>query len=309
MLTIFIIGGWGFIGSHLTNYIKTNTNHKVVLIDNSKLDFYFEKRGSTIWEYRKSLLGIEHCFCYDSIETAVSVEGKPDVIVNLAATPIEVPLENANPDDLMNDIGVGFDAIQYAQKHDVYFLQMSSIFAYGDYDYTIDETANLNPKTPYGVSKATLDFLVINNLKNWNIVRTTNVFGFGDLNRRVTNIIPEKILNGEIVTINRKPLLDFIYVDDLVRGLYLVMMERDNEIYHISGGRAVGIEVIFDEFRKHIITEHKTNVVKYINKEDRTRRATLANDKARIRLKWEPKQSIMDSIRLYCNDINYYGFA
>ncbi|QQG40416.1 MAG: NAD(P)-dependent oxidoreductase [Candidatus Levyibacteriota bacterium] len=305
-----IIGGGGFVGSWLTRELISR-GHAVVIIDSS---IYYsdsdKNRIKKINNFKKEYLlkgaKIYHKKFEDGGEKILKKE-KPDILIHLAGIPLEKTDDiEISLKQLTDDVALTYKIIETVKKTKLKkFIFMSSISAYGDCIDTIDEDYRLLPKTPYGVSKASCEFLIKAQLNNWNIIRTTNIYGFADMNGRACNIIVGKILKGKNFWINKNIMMDFIYVKDLVAGIIEVALKAPaKEVFHISGNNAINLIEFVNILKKHFTFEYE---VKDIH--DRPRRGTMSNGKAKKVLGWFPKMSIDKGIIDYVKYVKEYGIA
>lgn len=306
-----IIGGGGFVGSWLCKEM-TDRGHDVVVID--PFVYYSnwtEKKKKIIREFKKKNLLYKSKVYDDKFENIgkkIMVKEKPDTVVHLAGA----PLEKADDDEfslrqLKDDVGLTFEVIRAVKDSPCVkkFVFMSSIAAYGDCNDTIKETATLLPRTPYGITKASGEFLVQSDLTNWNIVRTTNVYGFGDMNGRASNIITNRILEGKEVWVNSNIIMDFTYVKDLANGIATIVEKaEDEEIFHISGGKARKLTDLVKILKKKYDFEYEVKSIA-----DRPKRGTMDNSKANEKLGWIPSYSLEKGVEDYLTLVEKYKVA
>jgi UDP-glucose 4-epimerase len=310
---VLIIGGGGFIGSWLSREL-IKTGYTVTIIDPfvcySGLDPKLVRR---IIAFRKSelLKGVKMIHGqYEKTGRDVIKKIKPDIVVHLAATPLEKSGDPIINDRLMlHDIPLTYKIASDVAKSNVKkFIYMSSIFAYGNYNsWSVSEDISLNPSTLYGISKASSEFIIKNLLaeKEWIIVRTTSVYGFGDTNLRATQIFMNNAFKNTQFWVNKDSWPDFIYIKDLVEGLAKIIKSNvGHEIIHISGGHAVSLAKFVKEMTKYF------RGLDYVIKEninDRPRRGTMDNTKARVILNWEPKFTLSMGVKDYLNYAKKFG--
>lgn len=309
-MKFLIIGGGGFVGSWLTRELLSR-GHSVVIIDPfiyySDLDKpRLRKINNFKNEYLLKGVKIYHKKFEDGGEKILKKE-KPDILIHLAGIPLERTDDNKICiKQLTDDVVLTYKIVETVKKTKLKkFIFMSSISAYGDCEDIIDEEYLLLPKTPYGISKASSEFLIKAQLNNWNIIRTTNIYGFADLNARASNIIVGKILKGENFWINKNIMMDFIYVKDLVSGIADVALKAPTkEVFHISGNNAISLMEFVNILKKHFTFEHEVRDI-----HDRPRRGTMDNKKARKIIGWSPKMNIDKGVADYTKYVKEYGIA
>ncbi|OGM99548.1 MAG: hypothetical protein A2817_01170 [Candidatus Yanofskybacteria bacterium RIFCSPHIGHO2_01_FULL_39_8b] len=292
---IGIFGGNGFIGSWLVNLLKKDFSISTFDIQ-KKFSDYNPKRAATILKFRKKLLAGAKQYKGDvqdlkQVREYLEKEN-PDIIVCLSS----IPLENFERTLQLPTEIVGISNILYANEaRKARVVYMSSLFAIGHFDHAVTEMTHLAPVTNYGIGKATGEHLVRafgNN--NYGIIRTTSVYGPGDINNRVPQIILEKaITNSGNFWINKASLLDFIYVKDLIEGIKKVIFHERAETFNISGGKALTL-VDFINTIESLTGKKLDYEIRHLD--DRTRRGTLVNDKARLILNWQPKYNLKTGI-------------
>jgi nucleoside-diphosphate-sugar epimerase len=310
---ILIIGGAGFIGSWLTHHLY-ELGQSIIVVDSNVRSYevdgvYNEK----VRDFRASELLHLHEIPYYAQNfaragTYLMENEKPNIIVNLAATPLEKPFESDESQiQLSGDIMISYDAVSLAKKYKIdKYVYMSSLFAYGDFEGTATEDQLLNPKTPYGISKMVGELLAKSQLTNWNVVRTTSVYGFGDINNRATQIFINKAINDEPFWVNKEAVLDYIYIKDFVEGLAKVILEAPvGEAFHISGGKPASLLEYVQVVQKYY--PNMRYEVKSVF--DRPKRGSLSNEKAKRMLNWQPRYTLESGVAEYMEHVKKYGYA
>lgn len=309
-MKILLVGGGGFVGSWLTRELLSR-KHNVVVID--PFIFYTDRDAKSkriIKKFKNENL-LKGAKIYprkfeDNGEQILKKE-KPDILIHLAGIPLEkVDDFEISLKQLTGDVALTYKIIKTLKLFPVKkVVFMSSISAYGDCEDLINEDYNINPKTPYGVSKASGEFLIRADSNHWNIVRTTNIYGFADMNWRASNIILNKILKGEKFWINKNIIMDFIYVKDLVAGIADVALNAPaKEAFHISGNKAISLIEFVDVLKKHFDFNFEVKDI-----QDRPRRGTMDNGKAKKIIGWFPKRTIVTGIADYINYIKEYSIS
>lgn len=309
-MKFLIIGGGGFVGSWLARELISR-GHTVVIVDPFIYysNFYVSHIKKINKFKRENLLKKVKIYKKKFEEGGEEIlqKEKSDILIHLAG----IPLEKANDSEislkqLTEDIGLTYKIIEAIKQNPVKkFIYMSSISAYGDCGDIITEEDPLIPKTPYGISKASGEFITISKLNNWNIVRTTNIYGFGDANGRASNLILNKILKGEKFWINKNIVMDFIYVRDLAAGVADVALKSPaKEIFHISGGGAIGLVQYVEMLKKYFSFDYEIKEL-----DDRPKRGTMNNKKAKKIIGWYPRMKIEKGVADYIKYVKKYKIA
>ncbi len=305
---IAIFGGNGFISSWLVNLLKAD--HNIVTFDiQKKFSDYDPHRTAKMLNFRKGLLGDTRQYKGDvrdfkQVEQFINKE-KPEIIVFLASIPF------ANFPDKMEQFSVEasgmVNVLKVNEKLNARIVYMSSLFAIGHFDHAVAESTPLAPFTHYGIGKAACEHLIRSFSNSYGIIRTTSVYGAGDVNNRVPQIIIENALIGKgNLRVNKAAWLDFTYVKDLVEGIKKVMFYTGNGVFNISGGRAMTLVDFANAVEASTGKKLKYDVHAV---KDRGRRGSLSNDKARLVLGWEPKFNLLsgvkDTISIYKKSLKF----
>lgn len=314
MKKILLVGGAGFIGSHLTARL-IKLGHDVKIIDPlwvfSNID---ESWLRIIQNYRLNDLmagGYLYQDTFEKVGWELMYVWNPDIVVHLGAIPLEgLSDKKIEEHQIVDDTKLTYQIASMCRDRDTERLvYMSSLFAYGNFPNNLPQVSEmsnlLNPVTPYGIDKAMGEHIIKTIVPRWSIVRTTSIYGFGDANMRATSIFMDKALTGKPFWINDTAMLDFIYIDDLVEGIIKVMFEptAENQDFHISGGEAQPLLSFVNELKKYF--PYLNCEVKSFN--DRPGRGTLLNNKARQMLNWELKYNLETGVRKYVDIAKEYG--
>lgn len=233
--TILITGAAGFIGANLAKEIIKTTNDKVIGLDNMN-DYY----DVSLKEYRLGeieALGGDFTFVRGSIADRDLVEGLFEqygfnVVVNLAAQ-AGVRYSITNPDVYMESNIIGFyNILQACRYHPVeHLVYASSSSVYGSnkkVPYSTDDKVD-NPVSLYAATKKSNELLAHAYSKLYDIpstgLRFFTVYGPAGRPDMAYFSFTNKLIKGNTIEIfnygNCKR--DFTYVDDIVKGISLVM--------------------------------------------------------------------------------------
>jgi len=272
---VLIIGGLGFIGYNLAKKIVEEKNFEVYVID-SLINYL--PNNFNAWSYYTSFRK-NHL---ESLEVIVMIENlnntnfrqlyfsiKPDYIINLASMPVAL-LADLNPVNAKNDI---FDSnfqlleiLKSSPKDIKKYIYISSSMVYGNFlrdeqqkIIPANEKQTCQPIDVYGAFKSANEILIRQYGHRYQIpytiIRPSAVYGPTDCNLRVTEIFLKKALKGETIELDNggQHELDFTYIDDLTKGIYLAMISENasNETFNISCGQGRKIAELAEVIRKH----------------------------------------------------------
>ena len=253
--TILITGSAGFIGSNLVlELLKTQESVHILGIDNIN-DYYDvsikEWRLNEIEKEVKNHKDSTWKFIKGSIANKALIDEifdiyKPDIVVNLAAQ-AGVRYSITNPDAYVEANLIGFYNILEACRHSYdngekgveHLIYASSSSVYGSnkkVPYSTDDKVD-NPVSLYAATKKSNELMAHAYSKLYNIpstgLRFFTVYGPAGRPDMAYFGFTNKLLKGETIEIfnygNCKR--DFTYIDDIVKGVKLVMQappERRN---------------------------------------------------------------------------------
>ncbi len=297
MAKILVTGGAGFIGSHIADaYVAAG--HEVVVVDdlftghienvNPRCEFHH----LDIRDPRLEELFQRHRFDYVSHQAARG---------NVRAS-MEDPMTYA-------DVNVrgGVNVLECCRKYGVRKIIYSSTggCVYGEPRYLpADESHPLQPRDPYGASKASYELYLpvyrMNYGLRYTILRYPNVYGprqdpFGEAG--VVSIFIGQMLRDLQPVINGdgKQLRDYVFVSDVVRANLLVLTQGDNDVFNVGWGRGTSVNEIFAKLRDLLAAE---TLEKHGQpKLGEIRETYLNSDKALNVLGWKPEVRLEDGLR------------
>jgi dTDP-glucose 4,6-dehydratase len=233
-MRILIAGGAGFIGSHLCDRFLAE-GHEVVCLDNLIT-------GTT--ENIAHLAGhLRFSFIKHDVTEYIFISGRVDAILHFAspASPVDYlhyPIQTLKVGSLGTHKALGL-----AKEKGARFLLASTSEVYGDpllHPQTEEYWGNVNPIGPRGVYDEAKRFAEAMTMAyhrthkvDTRIVRIFNTYGprmrLND-GRVVPNFILQA-LKGEDLTVygDGAQTRSFCYVDDLVEGIYRLLLSTENE--------------------------------------------------------------------------------
>ena len=223
---ILITGINGFIGSHCSNYFKSNG------WDVYGIDIYGEQESNFIQGTV-------------SLEKLLQFKQEFDVILHLAGSG-SVGMVNKSPEsERLKTVKSSEELLEYIQKYNknAKLIYISSAAVYGNtHSNLIHESDEYAPISEYGKHKVLVENAIINSDINYHIVRLFSVYGEGlkkqvlwDFSNKLKNNINEPVINCFGTGAEER---DFIHINDVISLINLVIKTNKNNLI-INGGTGI----------------------------------------------------------------------
>lgn len=294
-MNILITGGYGFIGSHVAEEFYKEGHH-IFIIDN-------------LTSGNPKNIRFKHTFFKQDIEEQrcreIFKSFKFDIVIHLAAQ-IDVATSIKDPfkDTSSNILGLT-NMLQLSTEYGVKkFVFASSAAVYGDNnDIPLKEEYNLEPLSPYGMSKSTGEFYCEkwSDLFGLNVLclRFSNVYGprQGMLGEGgVISIFIERTVRGKELFVfgDGSQTRDFIYVKDVADAIYKSVINNLKGTFNLS----TNTESSITELISTLMSLHPIKEICY--KERRKgdiKNSRLDNAKFKQAMNWEPAYTLEDGLR------------
>jgi dTDP-glucose 4,6-dehydratase len=255
MERIMVTGGCGFMGSHFAKLlVEKYPDAQVFIVDKMTYAGSWSNVCDIVEPKGKARIFIRD-IADNNVGQIMNYYGI-DTVVNFAA---ETHVDRSIKDPqafLQTDIMGLFNLVHAAlQCHVKHFIHISTDEVYGPVFVHpgVDESAPLNPSSPYSASKAAADLLLQSYRKTYglplSIVRPCNNYGPNQYPEKLIPMAITRLLQGKKVYIHGEGLeiREWIYVGDCVRGILKVleMDKGDGSIYNLgSANRIRNIDVI-----------------------------------------------------------------
>lgn len=248
---VCVVGGAGFLGSHLVDHLVEDRDCEVLVLDNlitGKLKFVHSEATFEYCDITGSESYLRRLFTQYRIR----------YVFNYAAEPY-IPLSFERPIHVFNTNAFGaIKVINAAEESGCEgILQVSSAEIYGDQKGKITEEAPVTPHSSYGASKAAIDFLV---QSRWKESGTPCIAlrQFNCVGERETHpyVVPEIISQLSVqrhntdASLNQHPIVylgnnssrDFQYAGDAVRvAVALLEGGKFGEVYNMGSEESIRI--------------------------------------------------------------------
>jgi NAD-dependent epimerase/dehydratase len=300
MKNILIFGGSGFIGSFLSKRLCNQYN--VFIYDINEPIF----QGKFTF--------IKGNFSEDLNFFDILTSNKIDVVFHMISTTIpEEGTKNIEKEIIMNVLPSIrlFNSMVSLNIKKLIFLSSGGA-VYGEYNGIPHKTSDLlKPICSYGIQKKTIeDYIELFNLyydMEFTIVRVANPYGVWEQEGRVQGVIPifiNNILKEKEVTIYGETVRDYIYIDDLIDALEILIEYKGKErIFNIGTGIGHSISEIIKIIEDSTSRKFKNKFILDIRKCD-VKENILDISKTCSELDWTPNWiNICDGINFIINKL------
>jgi len=296
-----VLGGAGFIGSHLVDRLLERGD-EVVSVDNlltGRRDNAERQRANPRYAF------VEHDIC-----RPIPLQGQAAAVFNLAspASPIDyekLPLETLD----VGSLGTR-NALDLARRLGATFVHASTSEVYGDpleHPQREDYFGNVNPIGPracYDEAKRFAEALTTSYARVHGLpVRLARIFNtYGPRMRaddgRVVPTFVAQALRGEDFTVfgDGTQTRSFCYVDDLVAGLLALLAKGDSQPVNLGNPREMTLIELAETTRKVVGGGGRVRSVRPLPENDpKQRRPDIT--RARTLLGWEPKVELEEGLK------------
>lgn len=322
MKTILIVGGAGYLGSHLTAEILTQTTHRIIVIDN-----YALVNARSLYQLKQAYPDRLEVFIGDKVAMLKAGTEHPeiktaDIIIDVAeysniydsfSKPIQYQHENYHK---------SLKFYEYVKAHFPKLKKIiykSTVLVYRKTKKTpADENYPVKTRSPYAKSKFLMENTLADLFKdtavNVCILRSDNILGSGypgfelpthstqqenylvaletAMREKKSFIIPKKVESSQ---------RDYLYILDLCRA-YRLALEYEGaplEIFNIASPKTYSYEEVIQNI--FILTHKKIDIV-YTSHPDITDDLSISSEKAKQRLSWESMISLNEILETMVKD-------
>jgi len=298
-MRVLITGGAGFIGSHLCDFLLKK-GLKVICVDN-----FITGSPSNISHLKGNP---DFMFIEQDVSEKITVDGEVDYVLHFAspASPadyLKFPIQTLKAGSMGT-----YNALELARSKKSIFMLASTSEVYGNplvHPQKEDYWGNVNstgPRSVYDEAKRFAEAITMAYHRVYGIsVRIARIFNTFGSRMRLNDgrVVPNFIyqaLNGQPLTVygDGSQTRSFCYIDDLLEGLYRLLLSDMNTPVNLGNPGEMSIL----EFAKLIlkITGSKSEIVHLPLPEDDPHRRQPDISKAKQFLKWEPRISIEDGL-------------
>lgn len=292
---MLILGGNGFIGSHLVDRLL-HEGHRIRVFDR------YEEH------YRKPISGVEYC-AGDFGNRGMLSEALSgmDMVFHLISTTLP-KTSNDDPafDVQSNVIETIFMLEQCVANHirKVVFISSGGAIYGNPANLPITENSSTEPECSYGITKLTIEkyFSLFHHLHglNYIILRPSNPYGSRqnpDGIQGAISVFLGRIAQGKSIEIwgDGNVIRDYIFIEDLIDGIYKAASScTRSKIFNLGSGVGHSLNEIVDVMRR--VTGRQIQVVYQARRSFDIPCVYLDIARAKKELSWEPAVSLETGI-------------
>jgi len=278
-MKIVVTGHTGFIGSNMYRFL--NEKESVNSIGYSRSTGQDILNREQLGEYVKDCDLVFHF-------AAFSNAGK--------SIPIPVDVINSNVNGTLN-------VLEACRKYDAPVVYSSTCDIYGDSDGMITEEDEMKPCNPYAASKIAGDRICFCYHRAYGvdtkIVRLFNAYGTGQQLFKIVPVFYFQAMKNKPITVYGKggDSRDYIYIDDLVRGLWMARDLPSGDAINLATGCSTSNLEMAQLIIKLTNSDSEISFVDYPKEFGNVQNQVGSYDKAKKLLGWSPKVSLEEGIK------------
>lgn len=300
-MTIVVLGANSFSGQDFVDLLLDDPAHRVIGVSRSperSALFLRYKSRPALPRYRYVQADMNRDM--DSLLAALDRE-RPDAIVNFAAQS-EVAPSWEHPEHWFETNTVALARlVNHLRRRDYLkrYLHVSSPEVYGTCENRVDESAPLNPSTPYAASKAAADLLLSVYHKQFGLplltARPTNVYG---ARQQLFKIVPRTAIYlklGRTIELHGggQAVKSYIHVRDVSRGLLAILKDgRLGAMYHLSPDSGVAVKDIVRRLCERMGKDFTGATRAVAERPGQDKAYVLDSSRIRTELGWSPRIDI-----------------
>ncbi len=293
-MKVLVTGANGLAGQHLVKQLL-DASFQVVATGRGESRLPFPVSPAFTW-YTMDITNALQVYSVMSKE-------KPDVVVHTAAaTQVDECEKYPTPCEAINVQGTS-QILTDAESFSSHFIYVSTDFVFDGEkgDYTEDDEPG--PINWYGFTKMQAEGMVQTSTIPWTIVRTCLVYGnvLQGIRHNIITWVKESLEQGKPIKVVSDQWRTPTYVEDLAKGILLIIKKKAAGIYHISGKDRLSPYLMAlqtaDFFQLDKTNIEKVDAATFSQPGRRPLKTGLVIDKARKELGYEPV-SFEEGLRL-----------
>lgn len=311
-ITVLVVGGAGYIGTHMVSALLQTGARVVILDDLSRGHRDLIPGGDFIKGNIADKALLDQVFTSHRIDAVMHFAAHSQVGESVTAPLIYY----------RNNVAATVELIDAMVRHGVRrFIFSSSAAVYGEPDHTpIDEDHPLRPTNPYGITKMTVEQMLADcdtahgiksvSLRYFNAAGADESGTFGERHVPETHLIPLilevaagkrehiKIFGTDYPTTDGTCIRDYIHVSDLsqahLKALGVLMQNGDSAIFNLGNSQGHSVREVIQQARK--ITKHPIPTKNTHRRPGDPAVLVAGSQKAKTALNWQPQYEELATI-------------
>ncbi|MEO6000696.1 MAG: SDR family oxidoreductase [Chitinophagaceae bacterium] len=297
MIKVLVTGANGLVGQHLVKQLQDNSFTVVAT-----------SRGPSRLPFTE---GDNYKYVEADITNGQAINDlfyreKPAIVVHAGAMTQADDCEKQQDACFEANVQSTAQLLIAAEKYAEFFIFVSTDFVFNGEKGNYAEGDHLTPLSWYGFTKVQAESTVETSDIPWAIVRTCLVYGntLSGTRRNIISWVKNSLQAGKEIWVVNDQFRTPTYVEDLARGIILIIQQKATGIFHISGkdlltpyNMAIATANYFN-LNKELIK--KVDASTFTQPARRPLKTGLDISKARVKLGFEPI-SFEDAMRLMVN--------
>lgn len=277
-MRVLITGHTGFIGSNMVDFLKSKGVKVIGYSRSSGCDIF---NLDQLKRFVKNVDLVYHFAAY----------AKPGESITNPVQAIETNVKGC------------LNILEACREYKVPLIYPSSCEIYGNSKEPIREDDPIKPPNPYAASKAAADRICYSYYISYDmdikIVRLFNPYG---PRQQLNKIIPTlyfQAINNEDLTVfgEGKDTRDYVYISDIVRGLWLARDLPPGEVINLATGRETTNLEVANLILKLTNSNSKISFVNYPKEFGNIKNQVGSFEKAKKLLGWHPEVELEKGIK------------
>jgi len=278
-MRILVTGHTGFIGSNMYSFLEN--------IGSVEPIGYSKSNGQDIFDLDQLKKHVKDC----DIVYHFAAYAKPGESIIKPVEAIETNIKGC------------LNVLEACRSYDVPFVYPSSCEIYGNSKKPIKEDFPINPTNPYAASKAAADRICYSYYVSYGLdVKLVRLFNPYGPHQQLNKIMPSlyfQAVEGKPLTVfgNGEDTRDYVFIDDIVQGLWAARVLPGGEAVNLATGR----ETTNVEIAKLILeltgSKSKISFVSYPKMFGNIKNQVGSYEKAKKMLGWTPKLSLEEGVK------------
>ncbi len=310
--TILVVGGAGYIGSHMVLDLL-QTGREVIVLDDLSTGHRELVPGGRFIEG-----GLGEAALLDQIFS----ENRIDAVMHFAAFALVGESVRQPLKYYQNNVSATTELLHAMVRHNVkHFIFSSTAAVYGEpLDIPITEDHPCNPTNPYGASKVAVERMLEDcdsayglryvSLRYFNAAGAHETGQIGERHHPETHLIPLilkvasnknksiKIFGTDYPTRDGTCIRDYVHVSDLTQAhllsLHALMEESNSAIYNLGNSRGYSVREVIELARQ--VTGHPIPIVETDRRPGDPATLIASSEKIKRELGWKPQYEDLERI-------------